>query len=86
MPIGRLLSFLGYDINTPVIGRAESVNDKAIRRLTAPRLKQNALAPKPDATPKADDADEMKDEKPKPKSKNQPAKKADDNEDAGDPK
>jgi peptidoglycan hydrolase CwlO-like protein len=86
MPIGRLLSFLGYDINTPVIGRAENVNDKAIRRLTAPRQKPNVLSPKPDATPKAEDADEMKDEKPKPKSKGQPAKKADDNEEAGDPK
>ena len=26
MPIERLLSFLGYDINTPVVGRAEAVN------------------------------------------------------------
>jgi hypothetical protein len=37
MPIERLLSFLGYDINTPVLGRSEAISSDAIRRLTAPR-------------------------------------------------
>ncbi|MGP0066613.1 MAG: coiled-coil domain-containing protein [Isosphaeraceae bacterium] len=65
MPIGRLLSFLGYDINTPVVGRAEAVNTSAIRRLTAERPQPNAIMTKPaarkaemegdeTATPKAD--------------------------------
>ena len=37
MPIGRLLNYLGYDMNTPVIGQPEAVNDKAIQRLTTKR-------------------------------------------------
>jgi peptidoglycan hydrolase CwlO-like protein len=78
MPIGRLLSFLGYDINTPVVGRAESVNTSAIRRLTAERPQPNVV-PKPTlpkGEPKADmDADEAKDAKPKAN-----AKKADPDE------
>jgi peptidoglycan hydrolase CwlO-like protein len=78
MPIGRLLSFLGYDINTPVVGRAESVNTSAIRRLTAERPQPNVV-PKPTlpkGEPKAEmDADETKDAKPK-----ADAKKADPDE------
>jgi peptidoglycan hydrolase CwlO-like protein len=78
MPIGRLLSFLGYDINTPVVGRAESVNTSAIRRLTAERPQPNVV-PKPTlpkGEPKSDmDADEAKDAKPKAN-----AKKADPDE------
>ena len=76
MPIGRLLNFLGYDINTPVIGRAEQVNEKAIRRLTSKKAQPNLQTTKPEATPKAEDADNAKEEK----TKDQPAKKADDNE------
>ncbi len=37
MPIERLLSFLGYDINTPVVGRTESINQRALNRLVAPK-------------------------------------------------
>ncbi len=73
MPIGRLLNFLGYDINTPVIGRAEQVNAKAIRRLTDSRVKQNVQLPKDEGTSKAEGAEEMKDEKPA-------TKKADDDQ------
>ena len=85
MPIGRLLSFLGYDINTPVVGRAESVNSSAIRRLTAERPQFNAV-PKPSLPkreqPKADmDADEPKDAKPK-----ADAKKADEKAEPAEPK
>ncbi len=68
MTIERLLAFLGYDMNAPVIGRAEGVDANAMRRLTAPAASERTQ-PKAttDATtrpkPKADD--EMNDEKPK---------------------
>jgi hypothetical protein len=83
MPIGRLLSFLGYDINTPVVGRAESVNTSAIRRLTAERPQPNVVPKATLGVPKAKDADadadadaDTKDAKPKAAAK----KKADDAE------
>lgn len=44
MPIERLLSYLGYDINTPVVGRAEAVNQRAIQRLLAPKSGQEGAA------------------------------------------
>jgi hypothetical protein len=37
MPIGRLLAYLGYELGTPIVGRAEAVNASALRRLTQPR-------------------------------------------------
>jgi hypothetical protein len=88
MPIGRLLNFLGYDINTPVIGRSENVNAAALRRLTAPRVKPGAPGqPSATATPKAEEGDEMKEEKAAPKAnEEQPAKKADDNGEPAEPK
>jgi hypothetical protein len=78
MPIQRLLAFLGYDMNQPVTGTAEAVDQGALRRLTA---KRQATAPsaaaKPAAEPKP--ADEMKDDEPKdeptPKAKSGAAKK-----------
>ena len=85
MPIERLLNFLGYDINTPVVGRAEAVNQRALNRVTAkkPQLMPGAVGAA-GATPK----EEMKEEEPAddtpkdtPKKKATP-KKADD--DAGD--
>jgi hypothetical protein len=42
MPIEKLLAYLGYDINTPVLGRTEAVNQDAIRRVTAKRPGANA--------------------------------------------
>jgi hypothetical protein len=72
MPIQRLLAFLGYEMGTPAVGRAEAVNDQALRRLIEPR--KRAEAPKsaadqpktePDAAaPPADEPkkDEAKDE------------------------
>jgi hypothetical protein len=83
LPIGRLLAFLGYDMNAPVLGRPEGVDLKAMTRLTAPRRTAEQLT-KP-AAPKASEskaeADEMKDEKPKPATKKKAAaKKADDDE------
>ncbi len=35
--IGRLLAYLGYEMGAPVIGRAESVNTRALQRLTEKR-------------------------------------------------
>jgi hypothetical protein len=55
MPIERLLSFLGYDINTPVVGRSESVNQRALNRLVAPKqYNAQPAAPAAKAAPKAD--------------------------------
>jgi hypothetical protein len=75
MPIERLLSYLGYDINTPVIGRPEAVNDAAIRRLTAkkPQAAQGAVAPSTSAPAEEKKADEMDEDTPK--KKNDTAKK-----------
>ncbi len=85
MPIGRLLNYLGYDMNTPVIGRSESVNSAAVRRLTAPRQQQTGpAAVKPSGTPKADDMDADEPKAATPKS--DAAKKADDNADGAEPK
>ncbi|WP_165075698.1 hypothetical protein [Paludisphaera rhizosphaerae] len=43
--LGRLLAYLGYDMNVPVVGRAEGVNSRALNQLTQPRQKHEA-APK----------------------------------------
>ena len=40
--LGRLLAYLGYDMNMPVVGRAEALNTPALNRLTEPRPKQDA--------------------------------------------
>jgi hypothetical protein len=37
MPIGKLLTYLGYDYAAPIIGRSEAVDEDALRKLTAPR-------------------------------------------------
>jgi hypothetical protein len=63
MPIGRLLNYLGYQMNTPVVGRSEAVNDAAFRRLTAKKPQTtlnptNPAASKPAAEPAEDKADE----------------------------
>lgn len=80
MTIERLLAFLGYDMNTPVRGRVEAVNENAMRRLTSPRKPgEQAVQPAAEATkaaPKAA-AEEMDEEKPA-------AKKAGDAADADD--
>ena len=80
----RLLIYLGYDMNAPIVGRAEAIDPKSMMRLTSPRRraeqpKAAADAMKPE--PKAEEAapDEMKNDEegadePKPKSKT--AKKA----------
>jgi len=75
----RLLIYLGYDINSPIVGRAEAVDPKSMMRLTAPRRRPDqpkAAADAMKAEPKAEEPkpDEMKgaepgDEEPKPKAK-----------------
>ena len=75
----RLLIFLGYDLNAPIMGRAEAVDPKAMMRLTSPRRHVDQPKPAADAMKaetKADEAkpDEMKkddagDDEPKPKAK-----------------
>jgi hypothetical protein len=87
MLIERLLAYLGYDMNDPVIGRAQGINTSAMRRLTGKRQQSQPMT-KPTTSTKAQDANagEMNDE-PKaatPKgaaAKKAAAKKADD--DAG---
>ena len=44
MTIERLLAFLGYDMNTPIVGRVEGVDANAMRRLTSRRARQRALS------------------------------------------
>ena len=76
MTIERLLAFLGYDMNTPVLGRVEGIDTNAMRRLTAPRRPSDAPKATIDTTkpaPKADD--EMKEEKPKAEPKKKAAEK-----------
>lgn len=69
MTIGKLLAYLGYDMNSAIIGRAEAVDPTAMRRLTAKRrpaeAQPKAAAPAAKAEPKAADAEpEMKKEEP----------------------
>jgi hypothetical protein len=79
MTIEHLLAFLGYDMNAPVVGRAEAVDSRALQRLTAPRRTGESTKPSIDTTTKADTkADEAPAEKPKAKAKKAQAKKADD--------
>jgi len=69
MLIEHLLAYLGYDMNSAVIGRAEGINNSAMRRLTGTRRQtqtttKSAASTKAEAT-KAEDApeaDEMKDQ------------------------
>ena len=66
MRIERLLAFLGYDMNTPDLGRAEAVDTKALRRLIAHRPPR----PRP-ARPEARAAEkvEMQTTRPRPRPK-----------------
>jgi hypothetical protein len=88
MTIERLLAFLGYDMATPVVGRAEGIDENAMRRLTAPRRptdqQPKATTESTKAAPKADD--EMKDEKPKAETKKKAAAKKVEDDAAADDK
>jgi hypothetical protein len=84
LTIERLLAYLGYDMNAPIIGRAEAVDEKSLRRLVSPRrpaepvTKPASETPKSEAKPDADkpDAAEMKAEQPKDEPKSEPKAKA----------
>lgn len=81
MPIERLLSYLGYDINTPIIGRSEAVNERALNRVTGPKIPTGAAATKAAgaaATPKEDAGMDNADEDTPKKKAATPKKKADD--------
>ncbi len=56
MSIGRLLTYLGYDYQSPVRARAEAVNNQVLRRLLAPRQRDQAKPAEPAATEPAADA------------------------------
>ncbi|MDG3003118.1 hypothetical protein [Paludisphaera mucosa] len=48
--LGRLLAYLGYDMNVPVVGRSEAVNQRALNRLTEPKSRNDAQKAAPPAT------------------------------------
>jgi F0F1-type ATP synthase membrane subunit b/b' len=69
LPIEKLLAFLGYDMNTPIVGRAEAVDRKALGRLTGPRrAPEKAAQPAAEAS-KAEPASKAEE----PEMKNEPA-------------
>jgi hypothetical protein len=74
MPIGKLLAYLGYDMNSPVLGRTEVSDPTAMRRLTAPR--RNETQPKAAAPARAEEDEAMDAEEPKVKTKAAAKKKA----------
>jgi hypothetical protein len=54
MPIERLLTYLGYDFHAPIRGRAEAVDNAALRRLLTPKQRDTskpAQEAEPGATP-----------------------------------
>jgi hypothetical protein len=78
MPIGRLLAYLGYEMGTPIIGRAEAVNAPALRRLVEPRKQERATppagagstepaAPQPESEPVQPETDQPRPEVEQPK-------------------
>ena len=70
MTIGKLLAYLGYDMNSPILGRTEVSDPNAMKRLVAPRRKTDepgkAKAEGEAAETKKDaaDAEEMKKDEP----------------------
>jgi hypothetical protein len=83
LPIERLLSYLGYDINTPVVGRTEAVNESAIRRLTSkrPQATPGAAAPSTSAPAEEKKADDSGEDMPKTKGDTAKKKAADEGND-----
>ncbi len=74
MPVGRLLAYLGYDMGTPIVGRAEAVNTPAMRRLIEPRKigRQAAPAPESDTAKPQEDATKAATPAPEPEPKAEP--------------
>ena len=87
MTIGKLLAYLGYDMNSPVLGRTEAYDSGAMRRLTAPRHAAEAQPKAAAPATKAEAADEMKkDDDAAAKKDDEPAAKKDDAGDDDEPK
>jgi hypothetical protein len=63
LELSRLLGYLGYDMGTPIIGRAEAVNRRAMRKLVEAQNQPATIKPQPGASKPAAKADEgMKDQ------------------------
>ena len=68
MTIERLLAFLGYDMNTPVVGRVEAVDANAMRAADGAPADTESAKPAIDTTTKADTkADDNEPKKPRAK-------------------
>jgi hypothetical protein len=76
MTIGKLLAYLGYDMNAAIIGRTEAVDSNAMRRLTEKRRVPDAQ-PKATAPAVKNDAEaEVKKDEPAPDEEEKPKAKA----------
>jgi hypothetical protein len=64
MTIERLLTYLGYDMNSAVVGRAEAVDNQSLQRLIAPRrpAETTAKPTSPDSAKAQSKTDETKSE------------------------
>jgi hypothetical protein len=69
MEIGRLLAYLGYEMGTPIVGRAEAINAGGLRRLVEPKqqVRPKAEAAKPAAEAKPAEPPEKAEDEPAPK-------------------
>jgi hypothetical protein len=77
MTIGKLLAYLGYDMNAGIIGRTEAVDSNAMRRLTEKRRQPEAQPKATNPAAATDAADpEMKKDEPAPGDDDQPKAKA----------
>jgi hypothetical protein len=73
MTIEHLLTYLGYDMNAAIVGRAEAVDERSLQRLVAPRRASEVPAKTAGETTKAEtrtdeakaEPAEMKDDQPK---------------------
>ena len=66
LELSRLLGYLGYEMNTPIVGRAEAVNGRAMRRLVEARKQPASRKPRVEASqpatqPAATTDEDMKD-------------------------
>jgi len=64
--IGRLLSYLGYDMNAPIVGRAEGINTRALKRLTEKKSLNDAQKAAEAAKREELRSDETKEAEPEP--------------------
>jgi hypothetical protein len=76
MDIGKLLSYLGYDMNASIIGRTEAIDQNAMRRLTEKRRQPEAQPKGTAPAAKTDTEPEMKKDEPAPGDDDEPKAKA----------